>query len=261
MTHTDTAARATTLLELHRAPELLTVVNVWDVVQRQGRRRPARHQGARDRQPLDRRVLRLRRRREHPASTGCSTAVGRIVAATDLPVTADLEGGYGNAAETIRRAIGIGVVGANLEDQMKPLAEAVAQVEADHEGRRGGGRARLRAQRPHRRVREGRDRDPADVLADAVERGKAFLDAGAPVVFVPGRLDRGADRRRWSTPSARSASPPSPSPARRRWRGRRSTAWPASPSGRCRRTSPSPRCRSWSRRCTAAAAYRPRCGS
>jgi 2-methylisocitrate lyase-like PEP mutase family enzyme len=33
------------------------------------------------------------------------------------------------------------------------------------------------------------DRDPAEVLADAVERGKAFLDAGAPVVFVPGRLD------------------------------------------------------------------------
>ena len=35
----------------------------------------------------------------------------------------------------------------------------------------------------------GRDRDPAEVLADAIERGKAFLDAGAPVVFVPGRLD------------------------------------------------------------------------
>jgi 2-methylisocitrate lyase-like PEP mutase family enzyme len=27
------------------------------------------------------------------------------------------------------------------------------------------------------------------VLADAVERGKAYLDAGAPVIFVPGRLD------------------------------------------------------------------------
>ena len=34
----------------------------------------------------------------------------------------------------------------------------------------------------------GRDRDRADVLADAVERGKAFLDAGAPVVFVPAIL-------------------------------------------------------------------------
>ncbi|MGA8248358.1 MAG: isocitrate lyase/phosphoenolpyruvate mutase family protein, partial [Nocardioides sp.] len=32
------------------------------------------------------------------------------------------------------------------------------------------------------------DRDPAESLADAIERGRAFLDAGAPVVFVPGRL-------------------------------------------------------------------------
>lgn len=33
------------------------------------------------------------------------------------------------------------------------------------------------------------DRDPDDVLADAVERSKAYLDAGAPVVFVPGKLN------------------------------------------------------------------------
>jgi 2-methylisocitrate lyase-like PEP mutase family enzyme len=36
---------------------------------------------------------------------------------------------------------------------------------------------------------KGRDRDPQEVLADAVERGRAYLDAGAPVVFVPARLD------------------------------------------------------------------------
>jgi 2-methylisocitrate lyase-like PEP mutase family enzyme len=35
----------------------------------------------------------------------------------------------------------------------------------------------------------GKDRDPVDVLADAVERGKAYLEAGAPTVFVPGLLD------------------------------------------------------------------------
>jgi 2-methylisocitrate lyase-like PEP mutase family enzyme len=33
------------------------------------------------------------------------------------------------------------------------------------------------------------DRDPGEVLADATERARAYLDAGAPVVFVPGRLD------------------------------------------------------------------------
>jgi 2-methylisocitrate lyase-like PEP mutase family enzyme len=35
----------------------------------------------------------------------------------------------------------------------------------------------------------GRNRDPAEMLAEAIERGRAFLDAGAPLVFVPGRLD------------------------------------------------------------------------
>ena len=57
-------------------------------------------------------------------------AVGRIVEATTLPVSADLEGGYGDPAGTVRKAIGVGVVGANIEDQMKPLDEAAANVTA-----------------------------------------------------------------------------------------------------------------------------------
>ena len=48
------------------------------------------------------------------------------------------------------------------------------------------------------------DRDPDDVLADAIERGRAFLDAGAPVVFVPGPPRRGRRSWRWSRRSARS---------------------------------------------------------
>jgi 2-methylisocitrate lyase-like PEP mutase family enzyme len=45
-------------------------------------------------------------------------------------VTADLEAGYGDAAATVRKAIGVGIVGANLEDRMRPLDEAVAAVSA-----------------------------------------------------------------------------------------------------------------------------------
>jgi 2-methylisocitrate lyase-like PEP mutase family enzyme len=33
------------------------------------------------------------------------------------------------------------------------------------------------------------DRDPEDVLADAIERGRAYLDAGASSFFAPGKLD------------------------------------------------------------------------
>jgi 2-methylisocitrate lyase-like PEP mutase family enzyme len=114
---------------------------------------------------------------------------GRIAAAVDLPVTADLEGGYGDAPETVRRAIGLGMVGANIEDQMKPLPEAARQVEqvVAVAAEEGVPDFVLNA-RTDAFLRAG-DRDPADVLADAVERGRAFLDAGAPVVFVPGKLD------------------------------------------------------------------------
>ena len=126
--------------------------------------------------------------------------VGRIVAAVDLPVTMDFEAGYGDAGETARRAIEMGVVGGNLEDQMKPLDEAVAAVEAVL-ARRPGRRDRLRAQRPHRRLRAraARDADRGELVEEAIRRGRAFLEAGAPVVFVPGvgrpRGDRGARRR------------------------------------------------------------------
>ncbi|MEB0183024.1 isocitrate lyase/phosphoenolpyruvate mutase family protein, partial [Pseudomonas sp. CCC3.2] len=45
--------------------------------------------------------------------------VGRIAAAVPVPVTADLDDGYGDAGETTRLAIGVGVVGANVEDRLK----------------------------------------------------------------------------------------------------------------------------------------------
>jgi 2-methylisocitrate lyase-like PEP mutase family enzyme len=114
--------------------------------------------------------------------------VGRIVAATDLPVTADLEAGYGDAPETIRRAIGLGVVGANIEDQLKPLKEAAAQVAAIMAAGRAEGiefvlNARTDA------VLQATDRPRAEVIADAVARGKAYLEVGATCVFVPGKLE------------------------------------------------------------------------
>ena len=115
-------------------------------------------------------------------------AVGRIAAAVDLPVTADLEAGYGDAGETVSRAIDVGIVGANLEDQVKPLADAVRAVEAAvAAGERAGVPFVLNA-RTDAFLRAG-DQDPAAVLADAIERGRAYLDAGASTFFAPGKLD------------------------------------------------------------------------
>lgn len=187
MADSSTQNKASTLLQLHQAPDLLTVVNVWDVI------------SAKVVAAVDGTTALATASHSIAASYGYEDgeqipvdlmleAAGRIAASTDLPVTADLEGGYGDPAETVRRAIGLGIVGANIEDQMRPLAEAAANVEkimkvADQEGVEFVLNARTDA------FVKGKDRDQAEVLADAVARGKAFLDAGAPVVFVPARLD------------------------------------------------------------------------
>jgi 2-methylisocitrate lyase-like PEP mutase family enzyme len=182
------SAKATELLRLHRDPALLTVVNVWDVISARvvagvpgtqalatASHSIAASLGYEDGEniPVDEMIA----------------AVGRIAAATELPVTADLEAGYGDAGETVRKAIGVGVVGANIEDQMKPLDEAVAVVSAVMEAARAEGVPDFVLNARTDAFLKAGDRDPAEVLADAVERGRAFLDAGAPVVFVPGKLD------------------------------------------------------------------------
>jgi 2-methylisocitrate lyase-like PEP mutase family enzyme len=187
MADDKTVAKGAELLRLHQDPSLLTLVNVWDVI---SARVVAGTDGTQALATASHSIaasLGYEDGENIPVELMLET-VARIVKATDLPVTADLEGGYGNAAETVRRAIGIGVVGANIEDQMKPLTEAAGQVEAimkvaEQEGVDFALNARTDA------FHLGRDKDPADNLKEAVTRGKAFLDAGAPVVFVPARLN------------------------------------------------------------------------
>jgi 2-methylisocitrate lyase-like PEP mutase family enzyme len=111
-------AKATALRRLHDDPELLVLVNVWDVISATviadlpgttalatASHSIAASHGYPDGEkiPLDLMIA----------------AIGRIAAAVDIPVSADLEAGYGNAGETVRRAIGAGIVGANLEDEMR----------------------------------------------------------------------------------------------------------------------------------------------
>jgi len=210
---TITAAKAGELLRLHTDPELLVVVNVWDaitakVVADQGSRAlaTASHSiaatlGHPDGEKIPRDLM--------------IDMVGRIAAAVDIPVSADLESGYGDAGETIRRAIGVGVVGANLEDRMQPLPDAVAAVRAAVAAGEAEGVPFVLNARTDAFLRAG-DRDPAEVLADAVERGRAFLAEGAACVFVPGKLDEaqvialveGLGERRLSTIGVPGSLPP-----------------------------------------------------
>ncbi len=189
---TTTPEKALTLQALHEAPEILRVVNVWDAVSAKvvsdlpgtraiataGHSIAASHGFADGEIPFERML----------------GAVAEIVAATDLPVTADLDNGYDDPGETIRRAIGAGVVGANVEDRLVPLPEAVARVEAIVRAADAEGVAFQLNARTDAFVRGG-DRPLDEIVDDAIARGRAFLEAGAALVFVPGPLDREITQR------------------------------------------------------------------
>ena len=212
---TDLATRASTLLELHRAPEILVLANVWDVVSAQV---VATTEGVRALATASHSIASTF---GYPDGENIPLElhlgmVERIVRAVDLPVTMDFEAGYGDAGETARRAIAAGAVGGNLEDQMKPLDDAAAAVEAVLRAGRDAGIDFVLNARTDAVLRATPDADRAEVLTEAVRRGRAFLEAGAPVVFVPGVVAReeiaalvdGLGRNRLSVISVPGASLP-----------------------------------------------------
>jgi 2-methylisocitrate lyase-like PEP mutase family enzyme len=185
----DLAARARTFLELHEAPEILALANVWDVV---SARTVAAVDGVRALATASHSIAALfgYEDGENIPLTLHLDMVERIAAAVDIPVTMDFEAGYGDAGEAARRAIAAGVVGGNLEDQMKPLDEAVDAVEAVLRSGRDAGIDFVLNARTDAFVRAEKGADRGDLLREAVERSRAYLEAGAPVVFVPGVVDR-----------------------------------------------------------------------
>ena len=185
---TSTADKASTFLRLHTDQKILILVNVWDVA---SARAVAAVEGTRAIATASHGIaatLGYPDGEQIPVDQMLDM-VGRIAAAVDLPVTADLEAGYGDPADTIRRAIGLGVVGANLEDQLRPVTEAAGRVAEAVAAAAGEGVPHfvLNA-RTDAFLRAG-DQDRREVLTDAIARGRAYLDAGAAVVFVPGLLD------------------------------------------------------------------------
>jgi 2-methylisocitrate lyase-like PEP mutase family enzyme len=181
-----TAERAALLRDLHTDPALLVLVNVWDVV---SARVVADLPGCRALATASHSIAATLGYEdgERIPREEMLQMVGRICAAVDLPVTADLEAGYGDPADTVRRAIALGVVGANIEDQMRPLPDAVAAVAAVVRAAEREGVPFVLNARTDAFLRAG-DRPRPEVLADAIARGRAFVEAGAPVVFVPGKL-------------------------------------------------------------------------
>ena len=115
-----------------------------------------------------------------------------IIGATDLPVSADLEDGFGAApetcAETVRMACGVGLVGGSIEDAtgdpdapIHDLSQAVERIQATAEAVRD--LPFLLTARAENYLWERPD------LNDTIRRLQAFSEAGADVLYAPGLPD------------------------------------------------------------------------
>lgn len=121
--------------------------------------------------------------------------VAAIAAAVSVPVSADLEDGYGEApesvADTITVAIAAGAAGGNIEDFSGRREEPLHERELATERIRAAREAIDRSESPFALVARtdcflvNRERS----LEEAIYRGNAFHAAGADCVFVPGAAD------------------------------------------------------------------------
>jgi 2-methylisocitrate lyase-like PEP mutase family enzyme len=123
--------------------------------------------------------------------------VARIAAAVSVPVTADLEAGYGDTADevgrTVARAAALGVVGGNIEDaaqgELFGVDEAAERIAA------------ARAAAPSGTFVLNARTDTyfagttGDVFGETLERAERYVEAGADCIFVPGVAEEDTIRR------------------------------------------------------------------
>jgi 2-methylisocitrate lyase-like PEP mutase family enzyme len=197
MSTTDRAAKAEVFRALHRGPPLLLMANAWDAI-----------------------TARLFEAEGFAAvattSGGVSWALGyadgeaapwdevvgqtaRIARAVSVPVTADIETGFGATPEAVARSIGdiikAGAVGVNLEDgipgpvPIRPIDEAVARIRAAREAARAAGVPIVINARTDLYLKQ--IGDEASRFDAAVGRGKADFGAGADCFYPIGLRDAG----------------------------------------------------------------------
>ena len=190
----DQRAKAKRFLELHTSGRLLVLPNAWDA----GSARIFEHAGF---QALGTTSAGVALSLGYPDGERVSRAemleaVRRIASAVAIPVTADLEAGYGptvsDAVETARGAIAAGAVGMNFEDSTSDdrLVDVVAQVERiraiKREADTQGIAFVLNARTDVFLLGVG---EPAGRFDEAVRRANAYREAGADCLFVPGVTD------------------------------------------------------------------------
>ena len=191
------AAKAEQFLKLHHSPRILLLPNAWDVAS-----------------------ARILEECGHPAIATSSAAVafslgypdgqritraemlevcGRIARAVNIPVTADLEAGYGTTVkdmvETVKAAIAAGIIGMNLEDvtgdderSVVDLPLQIEKIRAINETAKSLGVPFVLNTRTD--VYLMPFGPEATRFERTVERLCAYRDAGASCLFAPGVYDR-----------------------------------------------------------------------
>ncbi|UWQ32575.1 isocitrate lyase/phosphoenolpyruvate mutase family protein [Leisingera sp. M527] len=119
----------------------------------------------------------------------------RIIAATDLPVTIDFEGGYARAPEqltaNVKRLAETGAVGLNFEDQVVGTADLYG---IEEQARRVAAVRAANADifvnaRTDLFLKEKDTSKHAGLMAETLERGAAYAEAGGNGYFIPGLTD------------------------------------------------------------------------
>src|SRR5256886_10510660 len=235
MSATTQAQQAERFRALHTGPGLLVLPNAWDAIS-----------------------ARLIEEAGFPAiatsSAGVAWALGyadgerisrgemlavvrRIVQGVRVPVTADVEAGYGAtpeaAAETARGVLATGAIGLNLEDATEEglLLDLALQVERVRAVREAGTAARVPLVINARTdAFEVKHWSPAERFTAAVRRANGYLAAGADCLFVPHGSDGetiGRLSRELAGPLNVIAGPPAPPlPGLERLGGRRAEPRP-----------------------------------
>ncbi|WP_170422012.1 isocitrate lyase/PEP mutase family protein [Ruegeria arenilitoris] len=125
----------------------------------------------------------------------------RIVAAVDLPVSLDFEGGYAESPvgiiANVQAALQTGVVGFNFEDQivgskdLYDIETQAARVAALREGCDVAGIPAFINARTDIFLKAAPETHDTAMLDDAMARAEAYADAGASGLFAPGLKDEG----------------------------------------------------------------------
>ncbi len=189
--------KAEALLRLHQSDRILVLLNAWDVASARVFESAGAH-------AIGTTSMGIAASAGYPdiqqiPFSRMVDAVSRIAGAVNLPVTADMEAGYGDTpdevASSVTRVIHAGAVGINIEDGTGNPSSPLIDISTLAD-RIGAIRKAATDLGIHLVINARTDTylttpgSPGTRLAETIERCNAYAQAGSDCVFVPGGLDR-----------------------------------------------------------------------